>query len=182
MLGRLMYGSFDLWSYTISWLFQNLSIRFLKEFTLGALTTSVGSEFQELTTLCVNDSLLSFFRLRPFSRYMLWPLNTRDVSLERIVRHGATFISYIPCIILYTSIISPLRRRYTRVGRFNFCSLSYYIHVSLVCPWPWLWGDVSSFFAPKWPRQREGGGNDVIYESIRGDVSSFFGGDVSSFF
>ena len=64
-LGQLMYCSFALYSYTASWFFKNLSKRFLNEFTLGALSTSVGSEFQELTTLYVNDALHSFFDFAP---------------------------------------------------------------------------------------------------------------------
>ena len=66
----------------------------------------MSSEFHGLTTPWVKDSLLSFFWLRSFMRYMIWSLNTLVELSARYMSDGDTFLSYYPWIILYTSIMS----------------------------------------------------------------------------
>ena len=85
---------------------------FLKEFSLGALRTSV-DRISGVGDPLRNDALLSYFYIARSEDTCYGPFIHATFCF---VLHGDTFMSYIPFGIGYTSNKSPARRRYTRVG------------------------------------------------------------------
>ena len=90
--------------------------------TSFAITTSSGSLFHTWPTLTVKK----FFRrlsLAPLMKIFLWCPLVCSLPLGIV---GVTSLSYIPAIILKISIMSPLRRLNTNVGRPIFSRRSEY--------------------------------------------------------
>ena len=100
----------------MGWFSHNLSRRILNESKLGALTTSSESSFHtgaaRLVKKLARKSLFECVMNICFE-CLLFCLGTMSPLSSKF---GKTSSSYNPLIILYSSIMSPLCRLYTRVG------------------------------------------------------------------
>ena len=106
---------------------QNLFNLFLKLFTLGALTTFSGRQFQSPATLRAKEYFLKLFVALCVKSVLGFPLGPVLGAITfQSLRNWVAFLSYTPFMILNTSIMSPLNLRYDSVGSFSSLSLSGY--------------------------------------------------------
>ncbi len=96
---------------TTGWSMKCRSNLALKVSTFGAVTTSSGRPFHQLTTQWLKENNLRFVFALGLRRRRLCP--RVNVLVMSGGRHEST--SYIPCIYLNTFMRSPLSRRYTSV-------------------------------------------------------------------
>ena len=103
---------------------QHLSSLDLNVVVLTDSITSLRRLFHSFTTLCVKKCFLRLVRLLFIFSFNAWPLVLLCPS--RVSRFVVTDWSYPESLvsILKTSIISPLKRLYAKVGMSSFFSLS----------------------------------------------------------
>ena len=112
------------WSQHEFFFSQHFSSLDLNVVVLTDSITSLGRLFHSFTTLCVKKCFLRLVRLLFIFSFNAWPLVLLCPS--RVSRFVVTDWSYPELLvsILKTSITSPLKRLYAKVGMSSFFSLS----------------------------------------------------------